>query len=124
MFSVDERAGMLRECTRGLDCVTVDSFRNKYLVDYAKVAGAGYILRGLRAQGDFDYERMMRYVNSDMDPGIITVFLMPPRELREISSSLVKGLVGPEGWEQAVSRYVPVAVLNRLVGRFRNARTG
>lgn len=35
---------------------------------------------------------------------------MPPREIAEVSSSLVKGLVGPAGWEDVVRKYVPPAV--------------
>ena len=49
----------------------------------------------------------MRHINSDMAPDINTVFLMPPREMAELSSSMVIGMIGPEGWEKTVRRYVP-----------------
>ena len=42
---------------------------------------------------------------------------MPPREISEISSSMVKGLIGPDGWEELVSRYVPIPVLYKFLGR-------
>ena len=38
-------------------------------------------------------------------PKVCTVFLMPPRDTAELSSSMIKGLIGPEGWESQVSRY-------------------
>ena len=38
----------------------------------------------------------------DFDPGICTVFLMPPRPMAEVSSSMVKGLIGPKGWRRVV----------------------
>jgi pantetheine-phosphate adenylyltransferase len=82
-----------------------------YLIDYAKQQGADFILRGIRNQNDYEYEHTMRNINHDLASGITTVFLMPPRELSEISSSLVKGLIGPTGWEQVVARYVPEHVL-------------
>ena len=56
----------------------------------------------------------MRYVNSDLHTGLTTVFLMPPRELCEVSSSFVKGMIGPEGWEPVVERYVPAGVFRDL----------
>jgi pantetheine-phosphate adenylyltransferase len=59
----------------------------------------------------------MRNVNGDMAPEITTVFLMPPREIAEVSSSFVKGLVGPAGWERAVEGYLPRAVHRMLRGR-------
>jgi phosphopantetheine adenylyltransferase len=39
---------------------------------------------------------------------------MPPRELCEVSSSLVKGLIGPDGWEEIVCQYVPKPVFDKL----------
>jgi pantetheine-phosphate adenylyltransferase len=42
------------------------------------------------------------------------VFLMPPRELCEVSSSFVKGMIGPDGWEPVVERYVPACVFADL----------
>ncbi|MFN8490830.1 MAG: hypothetical protein U0350_24775 [Caldilineaceae bacterium] len=60
----------------------------------------------------------MRYLNSDFDPTITTISFIPPREIAEISSSSVKGLVGPEGWESIVAQYVPAVVHQALVERF------
>lgn len=106
-----DRLALLRECVQGMGNVSVDSFANRYLVEYAGSIGAQYMLRGLRMESDFAYERTMRNVNADMDGGIVTVFLMPPRELADVSSSFVKGLVGPKGWEKIVRRFVPPPVL-------------
>jgi pantetheine-phosphate adenylyltransferase len=56
----------------------------------------------------------MRHINSDMAPEIDTVFLMPPRDIAELSSSMIKGLIGPTGWEDIVRRYVPHPVFEAL----------
>jgi pantetheine-phosphate adenylyltransferase len=115
LFALTDRLLMLSVLTDDLGRVEIESFGHCYLVEYAKAIGAGFILRGIRNQQDFEYERAMRNVNQDLgSSGITTVFLMPPRELAEVSSSLVKGLVGPEGWEQVVARYVPAQVLTHL----------
>jgi len=72
----------------------ITAVADRLIVDYAASdVGAKYLLRGIRSVADFDYERQMQLINSDRNAGVTTVFLMPPRELAEISSSLVKGLV-------------------------------
>ncbi len=109
-FTVEERLAVIRECTQHLKNVTVDSFLNLYLVDYAKSVNAQFIVRGIRNLHDYEFERGMRNINADVAPDIRTLFLMPPREYAEISSGFVKGLVGPEGWEDVLARYVPQAV--------------
>lgn len=122
LFSLDERLAMLREAAHGFPNVVVASFENLFLVHYARHVGAGFILRGIRNEDDYTYERGMRYVNAELAQGILTVFLIPPREYAEISSSFVKGLVGPQGWEQVVPAYVPAAVSQKLLERHQRAR--
>jgi pantetheine-phosphate adenylyltransferase len=114
-FSVEQRIALLRSCTQGLARVEIAQFENQYLIHYAAEQGARYILRGIRNQSDFEFERTMRNVNADLAPGITTVFLMPPRQLAEVSSSFVKGLIGPNGWEKVVEQYVPRPVLDALL---------
>ncbi|WP_028452079.1 pantetheine-phosphate adenylyltransferase [Chitinilyticum aquatile] len=114
-FSTAERVELLRDGLQHLPKVRIEVFENRYLVDFARERQAHYILRGIREAADYEYERKMRYVNADLAPHIDTVFLMPPRSIAEISSTMVKGLVGPLGWEQVVAHYVPPPVLQHLV---------
>jgi pantetheine-phosphate adenylyltransferase len=72
------------------------------------------VLRGIRSSGDYEYERVMRHINADMAPEITTVFLMPPRDIAEVSSNMIKSLIGPDGWEDIVRRYVPEPVFAML----------
>ena len=116
-FSVEERLEMLRASTPKSERLVIAHFDNRYLVDYAKKMDAEYILRGIRSPNDYEYERVMRHINSDMAPEITTVFLMPPRDIAELSSNMIKGLTGPKGWEETVRRYVPDAVFHALAAR-------
>ena len=113
-FTVDERLRFIVETTSGIATCAAAAFENKYLVDYADQIGAGYIIRGIRNESDFTYERAMRHINSDLRPEVLTLFLMPPRQLAELSSSMVKGMVGPEGWESVVQRSVAPCVFEAL----------
>lgn len=119
-FSTDERIAMLQEICSAFKNVEVVQFENKFLVKYAESIGVDYILRGLRNEKDYTYERGMRYVNGNMNNTIQTLFMMSPRYLVEVSSSLVKGLVGSDGWEQVVHEYVPESVYHRMLKKFGN----
>jgi pantetheine-phosphate adenylyltransferase len=116
-FTVEERLVLLRASTQTSERLVIAHFDNRYLVDYAKKMGAKYILRGIRSPNDYEYERVMRHINSDMAPEVTTVFLMPPRDMAELSSNMIKGLTGPTGWEEMVSRYVPLPVFQALAAR-------
>lgn len=113
-YTIQERLEMLRASVPESDRLEIDHFDNRYLVDYAKRKNATYILRGIRSPNDYEYERVMRHINADMAPEITTAFLMPPRDVAELSSSMIKSLTGPEGWEETVKRYVPDEVFKVL----------
>jgi pantetheine-phosphate adenylyltransferase len=61
----------------------------------------------------------MRNINGDLDDAICSVFLMPPRAIAEVSSSMVRGLIGPAGWKKIVRKYVSDAVYEQLLERHR-----
>ena len=117
-FSLDERVDLVKEATAHDPNVTVSTYENLFLVDYAKSIGAEFVLRGIRTQADYEYERTIRYINGDLNADIATIFLMPPREIAEVSSSAVKSLVGPRGWEEAIKRYLPEPVRRKFIERF------
>ena len=113
-FSVEKRLQLLHDSIPSCERLTISEFNNRYLVNYANEVDAQYILRGIRSSNDYEYERVMRHINADLAPNITTTFLMPPRDIAELSSSMIKGLIGPEGWEKSVRRYVPAAVFDAL----------
>lgn len=113
-FTVEERLALLKASTVACSNLVITHFDNRYLVDYAKKKGAKYVLRGIRSPHDYEYERVMRHINADMAPEITTVFLMPPRDIAEVSSNMIKSLIGPLGWEDTVRRYVPQPVFQLL----------
>ena len=114
-FSLADRLEMVRETTLSHPTVVVEAFSHQFLIRYAESMGANYILRGVRSPSDYEYERGMRNINGDLNPKITSIFLMPPRDISEISSSMVKGLVGPDGWQKIVKQYVPEPVYRRIL---------
>lgn len=113
-YSKEQRVQWLLEINKSFNNTMVVSFTNQYLVHYAKGIGATHIVRGIRNYHDYVYEQDMRQINSDLVPDIGTIFLMPPAHLNKVSSSLVKGLIGPDDWQNIVKRYVPECVYASL----------
>ena len=120
-FSLEERLDVIQDViiqyVLHRDSILITSFESEYLVNYACSREADYILRGVRSSEDYEYERGIRHINSDLQPDITTIFLMPPREISEVSSSLVKGLIGPNGWKDVVKRYVPAPVFDLILSK-------
>ena len=113
-YSIEQRLEMLELCLPKSSKLTISHFNYSYLVDYSKEQGAKYILRGIRSSTDYEYERVMKQINSDLAPDINTVFLIPPRHIAEVSSSMIKALIGPKGWEKTVAKYLPQSILDKL----------
>jgi pantetheine-phosphate adenylyltransferase len=65
------------------------SFRG-LLVDFARELGAAFVVRGLRAVSDFEYEFQMAQMNREMRPETEFLFLMPDPHLSFLSASLVR----------------------------------
>ena len=113
-YTLEERKAMLLDITE-FPNVSVTHFHNRFLVDFADSIQADFVVRGIRSAADYEYERSMRYINADLQPNITTVILMPPREFAEVSSTMVKGMVGPQNWQKTIRRYVPDAVYRKIL---------
>ncbi|MDL2212077.1 pantetheine-phosphate adenylyltransferase [Erysipelotrichaceae bacterium OttesenSCG-928-M19] len=92
LFSVKERTELIKEVVKGIDNIEVTSSSN-LTVDYAKEINAKFIVRGLRATSDFEYELNIFATNNHLDASIDTVFLMTRLENSFISSSGIKEMV-------------------------------
>ncbi|HHY98883.1 MAG TPA: pantetheine-phosphate adenylyltransferase [Firmicutes bacterium] len=115
LFTVEERTDMLREVTRHLDRVIIESF-DGLLVNFARSRGVQAILKGLRAISDFDYEFQMASINRKLEPSIETIFMMTNNEYAFLSSSAVKDLARFGGCLRGL---VPRPVEVRLREKFR-----
>lgn len=94
--------------------IKVVSLGDELLVQYAKSIGASHVLRGIRNGLDFQYEYGMQHINAQIAPEVTTLYVSPPPEMASISSSMVKSLVGYDGWEDLISKYVNPLVIKCL----------
>ena len=90
LFSVEERVKILKEATKDLKNVTVESFSG-LLVDYAKEKNIHVVVRGLRAITDFEYELQNAQTNRLLSgEKLDTMFLTTSLEYAYLSSTTVK----------------------------------
>ena len=115
LFSVEERVKMLQIITKDLPNVRVESFQG-LLVDFAKAQGASFIVRGLRAITDFDYELQMSQTNRIMAPQIDTIFLTTSLEYAYLSSTTVKEVASYGG---DITKFVPDYVAQAVIAKYR-----
>lgn len=90
--------------------VSVERF-NGLLVDYANAKGTRFILRGLRTMADFEYEFQMAEMNTELEPTIEYVFLLPSKSCSFISSTLVREIASLGG---DVTKFVDPIVAEAL----------
>ncbi len=89
IFTAKQRLDHLKHCTKQFKNVTVDSF-DGLLADYMRLKKAKVAIRGLRALTDLEYEFILANTNSELNPDMETVFLMPSAKYTYLTSSMVR----------------------------------
>lgn len=89
LFSVEERIGLIKRVTKEFKNVKVEGFTG-LLVDYARKRNAKFIVKGLRAVSDFEYEFQMALTNKQLAEEIETFFITTNSKYAYLSSSIVK----------------------------------
>ena len=106
-FTSDERVEMIKEATKDLKGVVVDSF-DGITVKYAREHDARCLIRGLRAVSDFEYEFSLSATNEFIDDSVDMMFFMSHAETSFISSSYIDQLYR-SGVD--ISKLVPSSVI-------------
>lgn len=89
MFTIEERAEMVRRTVARYPNVTVDT-PDGLLAEYAKRFPKATVVKGLRAASDFDYEFQMNLINKKINPDMETMFLTSSEKYTFLSSSIVR----------------------------------
>ena len=116
LFSVQERVNMLQIVTRDMPNVTVESF-DGLLVDFLKMRDAEFVIRGLRAITDFEYELQMAQTNRIMAPDTDTIFLTTNLEYAYLNSTTVREVASYGG---DISKFVPDFIAEAVSEKYSN----
>ncbi len=110
LFTLEERIDILNSVTKEYSNVEI-VVCNELTVNFAKKIGARFLVRGLRAVTDFEYELQMAHTNRKIESEIDTVFLMTSSEYSYLSSSLIKEIAKYNG---DISKFVHPEVADRI----------
>ena len=91
LFDVEERLKFLRESTRHISNIKIDSF-DGLVADYVKSHGITAIIRGLRSTADFEQEFNQVQFTKRLAPEVETIFLLTEIKLSFISSTGIREL--------------------------------
>jgi pantetheine-phosphate adenylyltransferase len=110
VFDAEERVSLMKEACKRWSNVEVQTF-DGLQVEFAKQSGARFIIRGIRALSDFEFEFEMGNMNRRLAPDIEMVYLMTAPDYLFLSASRVKELVA---FGAPIDNLVPANVAKAL----------
>ncbi|HVN25675.1 MAG TPA: pantetheine-phosphate adenylyltransferase [Syntrophorhabdales bacterium] len=114
LFTVPERKELIRQSIDGNKNVIVDSF-DGLLVQYVQKVNARFVIRGLRAMSDFEYEFQMASMNRNLNCDMDTIFMMTSKDYFFVSSRTIKEVASFGG---LIKGFVPPCVEEALRRKF------
>ena len=109
ILTLDEKKELLEPLLNKFPNTKVKSFEG-LAVDFAKKEQVNFLIRGIRAFSDFEYEFRMAIANKKM-ASLETLFLMADLSLSQINSTLIKEIASFKG---PLDSFVPEVVARRL----------
>lgn len=106
MFSAEQRKAWISTVFSGESKIKVSSYEG-LTIDFCRKENARFILRGLRSQTDFEYEKAISQMNLALDHSIETVFLITDPVYSAINSTIVRDIIRHGG---DVSQFIPSAI--------------
>ena len=106
MFTLEERLNFLHQCFDHDSQMEITQY-DGLTVNYCIQIEAHFILRGLRSDTDFEYEKNIAQINKEVAPGVETVFMVCNPAYSAVSSTIVKDIKRNGG---DISRYLPKAL--------------
>ena len=110
---INKRLELIKECTSNINNVEICSF-DGLTVDFAKQHNIKILLRGIRNNLDFEYEKELATVNSKLNESIKTVCFFAKPEHSFVSSSNAREIFYNGGNLEA---FIPPQIIKYLETR-------
>lgn len=107
MFPLEKRKEWLKQTFAAHKQVQVEEYSG-LTVDFCKSMNAGYILRGIRTPGDYEFESNIAQMNKMMQPSLETIFMLTLPEHVAISSTIVRDILKHGG---DARQFIPSSVV-------------
>ncbi|GAB5053288.1 pantetheine-phosphate adenylyltransferase [Pediococcus ethanolidurans] len=115
LFSSEEKVQLIDEAVKDLTNVRVITVQG-LTVDLFKELKATTLVRGLRDEEDYRYERQIAEMNHQLENSVETVFLMARPQDTYVASSIIKEIAKMHG---DISKFVPQNVVQPLTDKFK-----
>ena len=86
-------------------------------VDLAEQNNAKFLVRGIRAIMDYEYELQIASANMVIGKGIETVFFLARPEHSYLSSSIVRSIAEHKG---DISKFIPDNIIDVVINKYNN----
>lgn len=110
MFSIPERVALIKRVVVKFPNVAVDTYKG-LLAEYARSLKDPVIVKGLRANTDFENEFQMAQINKMINPQLDTMFLTSSEKYTFLSSSMVRELAR---YGADLSKLVPCEIIKDI----------
>lgn len=110
MFSTEQRLQWIQEIYKNEPKVEGAIYEG-LTVEYCKLIGAKFIMRGIRYVSDFEYEKAIADANRTLDKSIETVFLTGEPKYTSVASTIVRDIIRNGG---NASLFLPPEVFQSL----------
>ncbi len=118
VFTLEERVLMIERVFKKNDRVKVESFEG-LLVDWVAKRKNTVVIRGIRTNGDFEYELSIAQANRHLSGSFETVFMMTDPQFSFLSSSMIREIVSLGG---STNGMLPAFIEDALKDRLRKAK--
>ncbi|WP_367365745.1 pantetheine-phosphate adenylyltransferase [Pediococcus parvulus] len=115
LFSTEEKVRLIQNAVSDLPNVRVIPTKG-LTIDLFKQLEATTLVRGLRDEADYRYERQIAEMNHQLDHAVETIFLMANPRNTYVASSIIKEIAKMGG---DVSSFVPANVVQPLKDKFK-----
>ncbi len=106
-FTLEQRIIWLQEIYSSEQKIEIQAY-DGLTVDFCIKQKAKFILRGLRNNTDYEYEKVIAQTNKTLESGIETVFILSAPEYAHVSSTIVKEILRNSG---NIEKMVPLVVI-------------
>ncbi|MBL7745330.1 MAG: pantetheine-phosphate adenylyltransferase [Chitinophagaceae bacterium] len=110
MFSAEQRLQWVQEIYKDEPKVEGTIYEG-LTIEYCKMIGAQFIIRGIRYVSDFEYEKTIADANRTLDKSIETIFLTGEPKYTSVASTIVRDIIRNGG---DASLFLPKEVYSTL----------
>ena len=115
MFTLQERMEMMKDAVSCHDNVAVGMLPfGETVAHKARKMEVTHLVRGLRGHTDLDSEMVNARINKEVNNQLETVIFIPDIDVEELSSSIVRSIVGLRNWRDILAKRVPSSVIGML----------